>query len=77
MPAALVVAAHRLIADTPSLLASVRLADLTGESRPTNLPGTVDAYPNWRLKSSVPLEELEELDMFREVTAAMSAARPK
>jgi 4-alpha-glucanotransferase len=76
-PSALVVAAHRLIAATPCLLASVRLADLTGEDRPTNLPGTVDAYPNWRLKSSVYLEELTGLPLFREITAAMAAARPK
>ena len=55
----------------------MRVADLTGEGRPTNLPGTVDEYPNWRLKSSVALEELAGLELFRAVTEAMAAARPK
>jgi len=77
LPASIVAGAYRLIAATPCLLAGVRVADLTGESRPTNLPGTVDAYPNWRLKSSVTLEELAGLELFRAVTEAMSSARPR
>lgn len=77
VPSSLVVAAHRFIAKTPSLLVGVRLADLAGESRPTNLPGTVDSYPNWRPKCTVPVEAIERLPMFRAITRAVAAERPK
>jgi 4-alpha-glucanotransferase len=77
LPNVLMVAAHRLIARTASLLAAVRLADLTGEDRPTNLPGTVDSYPNWQLKNSVPIEELADLPLFQSICAAVAAERPK
>jgi 4-alpha-glucanotransferase len=73
----LAVAAHRFLARTPSRLVAVRLADLTGESEPTNVPGTVDAYPNWRPKSSLPLDELEDAPLFRAVTEAMARERPR
>lgn len=76
-PAALHAAAHRFLALTPSLLVGVRLADLTGETEPTNLPGTVDSYPNWRLKSSVLLEDVAATDLFGIVTAAVAAERPR
>lgn len=68
---------HRFLARTRSLLACVRLADLTGETVQTNLPGTVDEYPNWRLKNSTPLEDLARSERFRAVTAALAAERPR
>ncbi|MFU0504418.1 4-alpha-glucanotransferase [Pseudaminobacter sp. NGMCC 1.201702] len=77
LPAALVVAAHRFVAKTPCVLAGVRLADLTGERRPTNLPGTTDSYPNWRLKSSVALEDLPDSALFRAITEAVATERPR
>lgn len=77
LPGALAIAAHRFVAKTPSLLVGVRLADLTGEEKPTNLPGTVDAYPNWRPKSSVPLEGLAGTALFRVITQAVAEERPK
>ena len=51
-------ALHAAIARTPSMLAVVQLDDVLGEIEPTNIPGTTDAYPNWRRKVSVSLEEL-------------------
>lgn len=77
VPASLVVAAHRFIARTPSLLMGVRLADLAGENRPANLPGTIDSYPNWRPKCPVPLEALDRFPLFRAITRAVAAERPK
>ena len=77
MPEGMPVAAHRLLARTPCLLVGVRLADLAGPERPTNLPGTTDAYPNWRLRSSTPIDEIADLPAFRAVTAAMAEARPR
>src|SRR5690606_16249134 len=71
-PEALAVAAHRFIARSASMLVAVRLADLTGETEPTNLPGTVDLYPNWRIKSSTALEELEGSFLFDAILAALA-----
>jgi 4-alpha-glucanotransferase len=77
LPEAVMAATHRMVARTPSLLAGVRLADLTGEDKPTNLPGTVDSYPNWRLKNSVAIENLADAPFFQSICAAMRAERPR
>ncbi|ARM92368.1 4-alpha-glucanotransferase protein (plasmid) [Rhizobium sp. CIAT894] len=73
----LTVSAYRFIARTPSLLAAVRLADLTDEKRPTNIPGTSDSYPNWKPKLSVLLEDLMSSPLFNSVTTAMREERPR
>jgi 4-alpha-glucanotransferase len=53
------------------------LADLTGEHAQTNLPGTIDRYPNWRIKSSMRLEDLPSAELFAMITSAMAAERPR
>ncbi|WP_017967434.1 4-alpha-glucanotransferase [Rhizobium leguminosarum] len=73
----LTVSAYRFIARTPSLLAAVRLADLTDEKKPTNIPGTSDSYPNWRPKLSVLLEDMTSSPLLKRVTAAMGEERPQ
>ena len=70
-------AMHRFLALAPSHLTAVRLADLTGDDRPTNVPGTVESYPNWRFKSPVPLEDLSRSELFRTITGAVSEIRPR
>ena len=76
-PEELAMAAHEFIAMTPSMLASVRLADLTDEPAPTNIPGTDRTYPNWRPKLSVDLEILEKHPRVRRVAAIMNRYRPR
>lgn len=71
------IAAHRFIARTPCLLAGVRLADLVGPAALTNLPGTVDDYPNWQLRAPVDLGQIAEHPVFRAVTGAMAKERPR
>ncbi|MGO6687175.1 4-alpha-glucanotransferase [Rhizobium leguminosarum] len=73
----LTVSAYRFIARTPSLLAAVRLADLTDEKKPTNVPGTSDSYPNWKPKLSVLLADLMSSPLLKSVTAAMREERPR
>ncbi|RUM20702.1 4-alpha-glucanotransferase [Rhizobium vallis] len=73
----LTVSAYRFIARTPSLLAVVRLADLTEEKKPTNIPGTSDTYPNWKPKLSVALGDLTASPLVARVTAAMREERPR
>lgn len=77
LPQPLAAAIHRFLAQSPAMLVGVRLADLVGETLPTNLPGTVDAYPNWRRRCRVPLEQLEKEPRFLAVTQAVAEARPK
>ncbi|MCQ1854579.1 4-alpha-glucanotransferase [Neorhizobium galegae] len=73
--AELTIKAHRFIAKTPSLLAAVRLADLSDEKRPTNVPGTSESYPNWRPKLSVSIEDLRTLPLVKAVSGAMREGR--
>ena len=77
LPEGMLVAAHRLLSRAPSLLVGVRLADLVGPERPTNLPGTTDSYPNWRPRGAVPVDRIAEAPEFRAVTEAMAEARPR
>lgn len=44
-----VTALHRYVTWSPARLVSVSLADLVGERRTQNQPGTKDEYPNWRV----------------------------
>lgn len=77
LPDAVLDAAHRFVACTPSLLAGVRLADLVGPEEPTNLPGTDDTYPNWQLRSPVDLADIPSHPVFRRITALMCEERPR
>jgi 4-alpha-glucanotransferase len=72
-----VVELHRLLARSASSLAAVRLADLSGEERSSNIPGTSTEYPNWRARLQLPLEDLPRFALMTKITAAMQAERPK
>ena len=60
----LVEALHLAVAATPSRLVLVAPGDVVGDLRQPNLPGTTDAYPNWRLPladaagTPIPLEQV-------------------
>lgn len=73
----LVVELHRLLARSASMLAAVRLADLSGEERSSNIPGTSTEYPNWRAKLQLPLETLAEFPLMNKIVSVMQAERPK
>ncbi len=77
MPETVLTAAYRFLAETPCLLVGVRLADLTGPAASTNVPGTIDEYPNWQLRSPTAIQQIPELRSFRDVTALLRAVRPK
>ena len=70
-------ALHRFVLQTPSVLLGVALADLVGEKKTQNQPGTADEYPNWRIPLSGPdgeavlLEDLEHNERFRSLAALM------
>ena len=70
-------ALHGFILQTPSVLLGVALADLVGEKKTQNQPGTADEYPNWRIPLSGPdgkavlLDDLPENERFRSLAALM------
>ncbi|MBB1024570.1 4-alpha-glucanotransferase [Dietzia sp. DQ12-76] len=74
----LVVALHAFLAAAPSLLYAVSVADLVGDRRPVNMPGTSEEYPNWRVPLSdargdvVALEGLRGSDLAKRVFGAAS-----
>ncbi|WP_405401693.1 4-alpha-glucanotransferase [Paracoccus sp. Ld10] len=74
-PAALTIAVHRHLSGAPSRLFAVRLEDLAAELHPVNVPSTVDEYPNWRRKLSMPLNDLIATPLFRDLTAGLALER--
>jgi 4-alpha-glucanotransferase len=44
-------ALHRYLWLSPARLINIMLTDAVGDRRAQNLPGTVDEYPNWRVRS--------------------------
>ena len=57
----------RFLADSPAKLVAVALEDVLGERDQVNIPGTIDAHPNWRRKLPVAVERLAEHAMLREI----------
>lgn len=53
---------HRFVSWTPSLLVSIAVADLAGDRRAINQPGTSDEYPNWRLPQSGPAGDMVTME---------------
>jgi 4-alpha-glucanotransferase len=73
-------ALHAFIAQTPSVLLGVALADAVGERRTQNQPGTNDEYPNWRIPladadgRAVLVEDLAGNERFASLVASLGLA---
>ncbi|HEY2224485.1 4-alpha-glucanotransferase [Actinomycetospora sp.] len=55
---AVVAAMHAALARAASRIVLASFTDVLDEVRQPNLPGTTDAYPNWRIPLPLPTEEL-------------------
>lgn len=75
MPREVLVAAYRYLARSRAALVGVRLADMVGPQAPTNMPGTVDDYPNWRPRAPLDLSRIATHPEFRAVTSMMRRER--
>jgi 4-alpha-glucanotransferase len=73
-PDAVVLAMHRLLATARSRVVLAAFTDVLGDVRQPNLPGTVDAYPNWRIPLS---RSLDDLLTDPRVTAVAEALRER
>ena len=70
----LLVAVHRRLAASPSVLVAGTLEDALGVEERPNLPGTVsDQRPNWALALPVPLEKLVRDPRVRRVAEALAS----
>lgn len=76
MTTALCRAVHLFLARTPSWAILANLEDLLGEAEQINMPGTVEAYPNWSRKIALPLERLRDDARVHEIAAALRGIRP-
>jgi 4-alpha-glucanotransferase len=71
-------ALHRYLAQTPSRLLAISLADAVGDRRAQNQPGTDQEYPNWRVPlcdsrgHPVLLEDLPRVEFLRRLVAAIA-----
>ncbi|MHC1562443.1 4-alpha-glucanotransferase [Actinomycetospora sp. C-140] len=70
-PDAVVLAMHRLLATARSRIVLAAFTDVLGDVRQPNLPGTIDAYPNWRIPLSTPLPDLLADPRVHAVAAAL------
>jgi 4-alpha-glucanotransferase len=73
----LALAVHRFGARTGSMLFAVQVEDMVLAERQPNLPGTMDEYPNWRIRSDVALEDLGADERFQAMARAMRQERPE
>lgn len=72
-----IVALHKLVAQSPSILVGVALTDAVGDRRAQNQPGTDKEYPNWRVPltdfngNAVLIESYPSLPMLRKLVDAV------
>jgi glycogen operon protein len=76
MDGGLMVAAHAMMARTPSALLLVQADDLAGEIEPLNVPGTDRERPNWRRRFAAPVEDLPSSPLARRTIEAIRKERP-
>jgi 4-alpha-glucanotransferase len=67
-------AVARHLAATPSRIVCVSLEDILGLIDQPNLPGTIDQYPNWRVRLPNLIDDLALDERLCEIAAVMRAA---
>lgn len=64
--------AHAVLAAAASTVVTAALDDALAVGERTNMPGTVEQWPNWSLALPEPLEALERAPLARTIAAALS-----
>jgi len=72
---AAIVATHRALAQAPSRILLATLDDAVAVPERPNVPGTVREWPNWSLALPQPLEEIETMDLPRQLADALTRRR--
>ena len=68
-----VTAIHQHLAKAKASVVAVQLDDVAERTLQQNLPGTVDTYPNWRLKAPFTIKEISESGAFARLSSDMRA----
>jgi 4-alpha-glucanotransferase len=76
MTPALCQAIHIYLARSASAVVLANVEDGLEELSQTNLPGTIDAHPNWNRKYAVPVEALPAEPRLRDLAAVLRSTRP-
>ncbi len=63
-------------AKTNSALYLVRLCDIYTQTKLDNAPGTIDEYPNWRLKLNISIEDIKNGPVFEQTLNQIKDNRP-
>ena len=71
--AATVAALHQRLAESPARLTVATLDDLAGAADRPNMPGTIDAWPNWSIPLPDPLESVLSSPLANTIRATMAA----
>ena len=77
LDAAHVARLHAALGDGASDLIAVQLDDVFARLEQPNFPGTVDEYPNWRLKCPVAIGDLEEVPTLEPVRRSVENRRAR
>ncbi|MBV8119928.1 MAG: 4-alpha-glucanotransferase [Alphaproteobacteria bacterium] len=70
-------AIQRYLARSRARLMLVQIEDLAGETEQANLPGTIDAHPNWRRRLGRSIEEIINGGELRRLATLIEAERPR
>jgi len=73
--ARLIAAVHGFLARSPAALMMMNLEDIVASTEQVNVPGTVDEYPNWRLKLPFVLEPNSGVGGLSEIAERVAAER--
>jgi len=69
-------AIHIYLARSPSYIVLANFEDVLGELSQTNLPGTVEGYPNWIRKYPIRVDEILCDERLRQLGAVLRSTRP-
>jgi len=76
----LIAAIHCFLARSPAALMVMNVEDILASTTQINMPGTVDEYPNWRLKLPCAVDRIYDADGWaeaaRRITAERSGTKP-
>ncbi|MCK0140793.1 4-alpha-glucanotransferase [Aliiroseovarius sp. F47248L] len=64
---------HHQLARANASMVSIQLDDIAERTSQQNLPGTVDSYPNWRLKAPFTVDEIAQSEAFKRLAEDMRA----
>lgn len=72
---AAVLARYRLLSNADSVVVVVNIDDAAMVAERPNMPGTIDAYPNWKISLPRPVEDILTSELTRDLVAVMQEDR--